>query len=320
MLNNHLINLMFETPAGERVRPDAEAHEFMEFGTDILESEALTDLVYSTFLGMIKKGWRGEAGVNKKEFAVSDIGLIYMLGPYIPCVRRIAFSRNVDLHTDGLPGIRVVGLHEASQAMGSDLVIYCIRPVIQLPNDIQIPSRCLRKYKCTILYSERGQEEVFDSFTLWYGITPQGRVLSAYNKRSPHPERWHAAAQGYPSLAMNAWADSRYLWQARTSENIGLCDLRLRLGLDKEHIKSLFYARSLPVTETGRKRPILHWVRAHKRRLKAGIDIDISPYLQGITALDMDGLRFQITQPNKAALRGAEPQTIRQAYERYVWS
>ena len=65
----------------------------------------------------------------------------------------------------------------------------------------------------------------------------------------------------------------------------------------KEEIKSLLYARSLPMTDTGRKRPILHLVEAHTRRLRNGTDINIDTFLRGTQIIDMYGTRFTVRPP-----------------------
>lgn len=80
-------------------------------------------------------------------------------------------------------------------------------------------------------------------------------------------------------------------------------DLTTRLIVDVEQVKSLFYARTLPPTESGRRSPILHWVQSHKRRLKSGTDIDISKYLRGVSEFEMYGTRMQILNPQKAAAK-----------------
>ena len=293
--------------------PDTPPEEFATYGTEIMDSEELTDRIYSSYLNMMVEGWAGPSDSTKKEFQLSDIGLIYKAGPYIPCVKRVSFTQHVDLVSDGLPGIRCVGgLNPA------DSSVALIRPVKRMPNEIQVLGRCLRKYKLVAMWPMKDDPKKMDSLVLWFGIGRDGQVLSAYNKRMTRPERWHGAAQFYPSMAMNAWADQKYHWLANTSEDVGVGILKLRLGLSKEHIKSLFYARSLPVTDTGRKRPILHWVRSHKRRIKEGIEIDIDHHLRGITQVEMDGLRLEITQPNKAALHLAEPQTVTEAFKMYA--
>lgn len=323
-MNNNIINLMF------RGRPNQDRQDFVEFGKDILESEELTDAAYQVFLDMMVDGWNGQIGFNKSEFHVSDVGLMYTVGPYLPCVRRVSFSQHTDLRVDGLPGIRIVG-----EVNDKATVVSMIRPIDRLPNDIQLIAPSIRKYKYVAVYKSRekknastrgtmphaaAQGDNMDALVLYFGINRDGRVISSYNKRAGRPEMWHAASMLYPAMTINAWADSKYLWIAQTSEDVFKAKrkLTLRLGVSKEHIKSLFYARSLPLTETGRKRPILHWVRAHQRRTKEGIDIDIEPFLRGITELEMDGLRFRITQPDKDGLQMSDPDTVRKAFALYA--
>ena len=72
---------------------------------------------------------------------------------------------------------------------------------------------------------------------------------------------------------------------------------KARFGIYESQIKSLLYARQLPMTVTGRKKPILHWVKAHQRRLKEGIDIDVKRHLRGESEIVMNGTRFQIIYP-----------------------
>jgi hypothetical protein len=69
--------------------------------------------------------------------------------------------------------------------------------------------------------------------------------------------------------------------------------------LEEPLVKSLFFARELPITDTGRKRPILHWVRAHKRRIAERIEIDIEKYMRGTATMIMQGVEFEITKPQK---------------------
>lgn len=91
------------------------------------------------------------------------------------------------------------------------------------------------------------------------------------------------------------WADRKYLWNVETNDETA----KVTFGVYPEQIKSLFYSRDLPLTETGRKRPILHWVSAHQRRIKEGIDIDIEKHLRGCTEFIFNGTSFKITRPAK---------------------
>ena len=87
--------------------------------------------------------------------------------------------------------------------------------------------------------------------------------------------------------------DLRHQWTIKTP----LEDTSVTVGAYAENVKSLLYARSLPMTATGRKRPILHAVNAHRRRLKSGIEIDITPFLRGTHTVEMGGSVFQVSAP-----------------------
>jgi len=98
------------------------------------------------------------------------------------------------------------------------------------------------------------------------------------------------------SLAMGFWSDRRNFWNVSVTEDK---TKNILFGVYPEQIQSLFYARDLPMTVTGRKRPILHWVSAHKRRLKEGTEVDVKKHMRGITSFEMNGTTFNITEPIK---------------------
>lgn len=101
------------------------------------------------------------------------------------------------------------------------------------------------------------------------------------------------------AVAMSAQADQKYIWTVRTltHTNSELLDVPVVFGVHEEQIKSLFYCRKLPITNTGRKRPILHWVQAHKRRIKEGIEINIDKYMRGIIFFKIGETFFLIERP-----------------------
>lgn len=90
-------------------------------------------------------------------------------------------------------------------------------------------------------------------------------------------------------------SDRHHSWGITAQEH----GAKVNLGCMLEEVKSLFYARSLPVTETGRKRPIIHLVESHKRRIKSGIDIDVKSHLRGINQIEMGGTLFKINPPTR---------------------
>jgi hypothetical protein len=102
----------------------------------------------------------------------------------------------------------------------------------------------------------------------------------------------------YACMQLQAIADKRFCWTITANESIA----NVQIGCMREEVKSLLYARSLPMTSTGRKRPILHLVEAHKRRMKSGTDVDISTFLRGQQTVEIGGTVFTVNPPSK--LRG----------------
>lgn len=108
-----------------------------------------------------------------------------------------------------------------------------------------------------------------------------------------HPLEWLEETSAWGSIALQAIADQRFCWTITAQEKFA----RARIGCMREEVKSLLYARSLPMTETGRKRPILHLVESHKRRMKNGIDIDIVSFLRGEQVVEIGGTVFKVSAP-----------------------
>ena len=310
-MNNNLTNLMFcAKDSNEKYKTNDPKVDLVTFGKELLTSEELTDHIYSCFLNMIiDKGFAGDKGAAN----ISDFGYIYLIGPYIPCTSRITLIGDVDLKNDGMPGVSVTaGLNPNPK----DFSVTLIRPVEKIPSAFPLIGKTLKKFKMTCVWQDK-KTNWMESFTSFFGINQKGKIITPIEKRYLNGPLNHAGISTFSSIAMNAQSDARFLWLAKTSEDIGIKELKLRLGLNKEHIKSLFYARSLPVTDTGRKRPILHWVKSHNRRIKEGIDIDIKTHLRGIETFEMDGLRIEITQPRKNEYKTTD--SLKKAYEMYAW-
>ena len=96
-------------------------------------------------------------------------------------------------------------------------------------------------------------------------------------------------------IALFYWCDRVNMFNVMAQEG----EAKALFGIYESQIKSLFYARKLPMTTTGRKKPILHWVKAHQRRIKEGIDIDIRKHLRGESKFEMNGTRFSIVSPHR---------------------
>ena len=97
------------------------------------------------------------------------------------------------------------------------------------------------------------------------------------------------------TVALQLQEDLQNQWTV-TAETDGT---RVTVGAYPESIKSVLYARSLPITSSGRRRPILHLVEAHRRRIARGIEIDIAEFLRGAKLVEMDGIRFRVAPSRK---------------------
>ena len=108
-----------------------------------------------------------------------------------------------------------------------------------------------------------------------------------------HEPEYLKAAEFRASVALQWVADKKHCWTITAKENIA----KATLGCMMEEVKSLLYARSLPMTATGRKRPILHLVESHKRRMRNGTDIDVTSFLRGQQTVEIGGTIFSVNPP-----------------------
>lgn len=108
-----------------------------------------------------------------------------------------------------------------------------------------------------------------------------------------HDKKWMNETSTWASMALQLLADKQHCWTITAQEKTA----KAHLGAMPEEIKSLLYARSLPMSATGRKRPILHLVEAHKRRVKNGIDIDVTAFLRGVRVVEFGGTAFKVNPP-----------------------
>jgi hypothetical protein len=294
-------------------KPAGPAREFDTFGSNVLDSEALTDLVYQAFLTLMARRYQSSMFGCHEGFT-ADLVELMTRGLYLPCVERTTYVAHVDQRNDGLPDHAAVFILPE----GGHCEIHQVRRVQRFPIGMAAVAPGI-KYKHVTWDRDRRRnraekrcfdnvEDVLIAHDGYLTVTADDRVVHGLATKT-HWQRdplWSAVSTVWPAMVFNAWADRRFLWQVRTTDHvIKAVATPLTLGVAEEHVKSLFYARSLPVTETGRKRPILHWVQAHARRIQAGIEVDVCRHLRGITEFDMDGLHFQIISPDKQAEKEA---------------
>lgn len=269
--------------------------EFCEFGIPIFDSEELTNAVYTAFVALIKERFECQHGLSD----LSDFGMLYRHGAYMACERRVALVGELDLVNDTLPDFCALTGRQSNDPDS----FYTARRVEKLPTGVA-PIRPGDYYRLACI-SETNDTDLRVLPSHFVSIDARGRITHCIDRRIDYAapacrNAWYAVGA---AIALWAHADRRFLWQVRTSEKLlgGAYETGLTLGVNPEMVKSLFYARQAPLTDTGRRRPILHWVQAHQRRLRDGIEIDIREHLRGVTRFEMDSMTFEITAPAKAA-------------------
>jgi hypothetical protein len=280
--------------------------EFMKFGRAIFDSDELIDKIYEVYLSMIARGWYSPAG---QKIDVADFGSGYVRGFYLPCTDRVVFSGQVDTKNDTIPDY--AGIVLFSESSGP---VFCISQKKQLlprgVSSLPFTTPCA----LTLIFREKEKERSVKKMdgaevcvtNFYFSVSTGGLIVPARRPFFEEEAGISAALCQVAAATINAEEDKRHIWLVKTNEDTGVAKTPLELGVDAEQVKSLFYARSLPITSSGRKRPILHWVRAHKRRLQDGIDIDISKHLRGIEHFEMGGFNFDICQPTKKAAKYAK--------------
>lgn len=222
-----------------------------------------------------------------------DLDLIRKHGPYFAPQDRLTIHGLYDYKLDGMPQYTCLA-HSNDEIIYNQqkaymLAVQCNRVYTNsLPDTVRFPIGMYAAfYRMTLLQPMQAGD--IDAYAYYIAVRRDGEILTENN---------YYQAEGIiklASMSLTLYADRKYLWNVQANEHIA----KASFGVYEEQIKSLFYARQLPMTATGRKRPILHWVNAHQRRMKEGIDVDIDKYLRGTEEFLMDGTKFSITQPRK---------------------
>lgn len=278
------------------LRKEPDPIEFVPFGVDMLSSENLTDQIYRMLLLFTKKRFETQ-NTTLTTRHISDFGNVLVNDIYIPCCERTAFTRQIDILNDGYPGnFSVVHMENETDP---DPVLLSIKEQ-QKPKKVKYNGRCKKFYKLTNF--QEVSDDVINSSSEYFGVKDSGYIIPIYHRIEESGVYSNARRIAWPALAANMYSDRVNLWNVQVQDT-GCGEIsdymKFVCGVHEEHIKSLFYARKSPLTETGRKRPILHWVKAHERRVKEGVDIDVRKHMRGVYEFILDGLKFKITSPDK---------------------
>lgn len=275
--------------------------DFFQSSMFPLESEELTDTAINGLLLIMNRASR-PVGMRMEDCDISDYAPLATYGMLFPWKNRLTLAGEVDLVNDVLPDTVVIGyIPKEHGSYASCLYATQWRK--------RVPPRGGLKGAIAIYrvgriegYNKLSRSLVKNSLDMeslvsagFAAVMPDGTCVGCDIDGGNWPFWGRLLAHN-----VGLYNDAQLFWEVRAVEEWELAvPARVRFAVDVEYIKSLFYARSLPMTEKGRLRPILHWVRAHQRRLREGVDIDIKKHLRGVDAFEMHGVNFEIGRPRK---------------------
>jgi len=259
--------------------------------TDLWQQEEFEDHIASMLVSLFETRISGKARNNhNKPARLKETHLVRarVMGPYVPGKDRRVWPGHFDLVNDKLPLSACVSLPGMIEGHYRHTAL--VERVNELPHGVgKLSPPCYRV--SYFIYRDKGPVE---GFTAYFAVDPGGRIHMApmggfeWGSDGGSLEAMSMAAQ-----ALQCEADRRFCWQIEAKEKLA----RAFLGCQPEQVKSLLYARSLPLSATGRRRPILHLVEAHRRRLKNGTEIDITEFLRGVSEVEMGGTLFRVHAP-----------------------
>ena len=293
---------------------------FIDTVTDIWDQSNVEDSIFNALYAL-----------NSESFLQDPVGRSYTfrdnlvaktVGCYFPPKGRVFYTDCLDIKNDGLPKVCSISGFNGYFKFDNKkptLSSFIIFPIKALPPDVKaVASNTYYKMIHWCFY-EKGVPSFINDLAGWrshfkkenmvvsvdyvginqetdnvYPVFDRKRYISGVYQRN---RSW---IKNWFSICASAFQDARHLWNVDLyypfSESINTW---LRFGVHEEHIQSLFYSRDLPITSTGRKRPIQHWVSSHKRRLKKGTTVDVKRHLRGINRFELFGYNFIISSPER---------------------
>lgn len=266
---------------------------------ELWQTEEFEDLVARSLLAMYEEGIKPPQLPKKSKGMIAvpiphrvatdrDMRLMKETGPFFAPNDRIVIAKNYWHEIDGLPNRACLACKEdrtGFDQFSGYLELHFAERVERFPRGVLFPPMdIVAKYRITSFYAqERGG---YDAMACHVVIHRDGRIISQDRLE---------VEELLASAILQSNADMRHVWNVQAIEG----KARATFGVYEEQIKSLFYSRDLPMTVTGRRRPVLHWVSAHRRRIQSGDDVSVSEHLRGITEFEMNGTLFRITNPAK---------------------
>jgi hypothetical protein len=294
---------------------------------DYWDAEDFEDTVAAALIGCFETNIR--ASQQKKipkqwRITKADLELFRKVGPYIPANNRVVMTASdewpaaLDMTNDGIPSGGCIAIRRpkdyrpGAAAVTGYIVMLHFREEKSLPIGWKRTSGG-RLFSLRLLAPDT--HGIYGDIK-YFNVDAAGNVAACDFNGFPMPGKTLYQADIKLAANITQWAfnvmswqnDRRFCWTISAQESTA----RAHLGCMQEEVKSLLYARSLPMTSTGRKRPILHLVEAHKRRMKNGTDVDVTAFLRGQQSVEIGGTLFSVNPP--PTLR---PEVSKPSQERY---
>lgn len=292
--------------------------------TDLWAAEDFENKVASALIACYETKLRPSKGMPKQwHIGESTMSAIRLSGPYIPAGDRVVASvgpgaYNLDLDNDFVPEAGIAAFRRPADHIARKDNVEGYIHILYFRREAVLPHNWKRLSGGKI-FSLRsvtpGAKGIFGDVR-YFTVSDGGEVLACDFYGFPAAGEFMSKAD--PALYRNTtelaffamqWViDRRFCWAITAKETSAIA----HVGCAQEEIKSLLYARSLPMTATGRKRPILHVVEAHKRRMKSGTDVEVGTFLRGQQAVEIGGTMFHVNPP--AVMRNAVSKMSRDRY------
>lgn len=298
------MNLMKFISSSPMLKYAPQTSKFLAAKSFVLDDEEIADCATKALL-LIMTNHQRASEKRAENLRVEDYAPLVDYGIRFPWKDRITLSDQVDIINDEIPFNVVVNLGTPIRG------VYASAAYAQKVSDnFEKKYRALSGVKQVFRVGMyHGFEYISKSLAKDSNGEMETLVQPYYAGIFPDGSCIGCSVDGLPSMypalilayTIGLHNDRRYFWEVQATEEFWEgYPAKAKFSIDEEYVKSLFYARSVPLTNSGRLRPILHWVKSHKRRLKEGIDIDISKHMRGIDEFVMHDVKFSITQPRKA--------------------
>jgi hypothetical protein len=293
------------------------------------DADDFEDTVAAALIACFETKFRRHRGAAPADRLTEErIAVLRNAGPYIPGPSRYVIAHDAekeegyfDIHNDPLPLQGCIAMKPSiAHTPDAYLVATYVRRTKALGRNWfkQAPGMIYEMLVIDVLNSGIDGERRF--FTVSKNGVVTACVQRIQNNRGYQPGRptevlepdkdWKVHTSAGASFALQFLADRRFCWSITAQEQIA----KAHLGCMKEEIKSLLYARSLPMTTTGRKRPILHLVESHRRRMQSGTDVDVTAFLRGTQTVEIGGTLFSVRPPDVLKPELSAP-SVRRYYE-----